>query len=480
MLNIPWVGMRCAPSGVLGAILLLATGCGLQHYQAAPLDQQQRVTANAVAQLDDRQLGASLVRLDAATRWPLSSWAPAQLALSAALRSAPVQEARAQLVTALAGRGVAARRASPTVSLAIEHHSDRDDNQNSDWSVGPSVAFSLSPQSRKRIAVALADSSVVVARADLLESAWQAHDAGLRAALEVLEQDQVSALMTRAADARAAVVAAARAQVAAGVDYAFEWQTLELEANSARLTQLQQTRVRQAATAQLAAVLQVPTAALAKLQLEPPAASSEPDYAELQTRALSGHPQVLRALAAYDQAEFALALAVAAQYPEVRLNPGYFFDQGDNVWSLVGGVVVPLFASHDATIKQAGAVRDAAREHFYAVQSATIAELQRAWAEWQAARDSEAATRAVAHDIDNSAEALRRGEHEGIVDKLIVARATLQQADVAIQVARSAALTRRSHAALAMEARTPIDDAPFGVYLAELYGYDPEQTERRP
>ena len=99
MLNIPWVGMRCAPSGVLGAILLLATGCGLQHYQAAPLDQQQRVTANAVAQLDDRQLGASLVRLDAATRWPLSSWAPAQLALSAALRSAPVQEARAQLVT---------------------------------------------------------------------------------------------------------------------------------------------------------------------------------------------------------------------------------------------------------------------------------------------------------------------------------------------------------------------------------------------
>ena len=150
------------------------------------------------------------------------------------------------------------------------------------------------------------------------------------------------------------------------------------------------------------------------------------------------------------------------------------------MWSLVGGVVVPLFASHSAAINKASAARDAAREHFYAVQAATIAALQAAWAEWQAALANDQATRDVARDIDASAENLRAGAQEGIVDKLVVARAGLQQAEVATRLARSAALARRACAALEMAARAPLADAPVALYLSEIYAADDTAKETQP
>ncbi len=458
--------LRCA----LLTGLLLTAGCGLQRYEAAPLDQARVPGAALNARLDDAELGAAMTRHGAVNAWPLLEWTPAQLALAAALRSPEVRVAQAALATAQAARAVAAQRANPALAMNLEHHGHRDSDQSSHWSVGPSIEFSLSPMSRKRIAVALADTAVVAARIDVLDSAWQARDTAELASLDVLEQRALSPLLKREVEARAQLVAAARAQVAAGVDYAFEWQTLELEANNARLAELDAARVRRVAQAALGAALHVDDATLTELAVVTPAAPMPLEFATLQAHSLNAHPDILRALADYARAEHQLALAVAAQYPELRLSPGYFFDQGDNVWSLVGGVVVPLFATQDAAIAQASAARDTAREHFYATQAATIAALHSAWSQWQAAHDAETATRKVADDIDASAAALRKGERDGIVDKLIVARAGVQQAEVASRMASSAALTRRAFAALETTARVALDDAPFNAYLNELDG----------
>lgn len=454
------------------ALLMASSACSLQRYEARALDRERVPAAQLGARLDDAELGAALKARGAVAEWPLAVWSPAQLALAAVLRSPEVVAAQARVGTALAAQAVAAQGANPGLSLNVEHHGHRDSDQSSHWSVGPSLDFSLSPQSRKRIAVALADTALVAARADVQEEAWQAHYTALLAALDVAEQRARSALLAREATARAAVVAVARAQVAAGLDDAFEWQTLELEANAARLAELDQARERAGAEAALAAALHMPGAALASVELAQAGTAPAPDYQQLQGQALTRHPAVLHALADYDHAEHELALAVAAQYPEVHLSPGYFFDQGDNVWSLVGGVVVPLFATQDAAIRQASAARDAARDHFYAVQTATIGALQSAWAAWQAASQAEQATLAVAKDIEASAAALRAGERDGLVARLVVARAGRQQAEVATRLAGSAALTRRSLAAVEMAARSALDDAPFSAYLIELEAGD--------
>ena len=260
--------LRCA----LLTGLLLTAGCGLQRYEAAPLDQARVPGAALNARLDDAELGAAMTRHGAVNAWPLLEWTPAQLALAAALRSPEVRVAQAALATAQAARAVAAQRANPALAMNLEHHGHHDSDQSSHWSVGPSIEFSLSPMSRKRIAVALADTAVVAARIDVLDSAWQARDTAELAALDVLEQRALSPLLKREVEARAQLVAAARAQVAAGVDYAFEWQTLELEANNARLAELDAARVRRVAQAALGAALHVDDATLTELAVVTPAA----------------------------------------------------------------------------------------------------------------------------------------------------------------------------------------------------------------
>src|SRR5690606_26470551 len=119
----------------------------------------------------------------------------------------------------------------------------------------------------------------------------------------------------------------------------------------------------------LASALALPLAAVRGIEFATTATWTEPlPLAVVQRHALGYHPQVLEALAVYDKAEHDLELEIAAQYPDLVLSPSYLFDQGDNVWSLVGGIVVPLFASHDAPIAAAAARRDAARARFETVQ----------------------------------------------------------------------------------------------------------------
>ncbi len=452
----------------LTALLIALTGCTLHEYIPAPLDESRVPTAVLSANLDAPEYGTLLTHLAAATQWPLADWTPTQLGLLAAARSPQVSEARAAVAAAMADRARAAQRENPQFNLALEHHSRDNGGQDSNWSVGPSLDYTLSPISRRHLALAQADVSVVSARAELQEAAWQARTTALTAALELLAQHTKSALAAYELTARATVEAAARAAVAAGITDGFEWQTVLLEVNTARLARLEGLTATAAAQAALAAALNLPPTALARIELKSPPPSVVPPYAVLQTAALTWHPQIRLARAAYAQAEHNLALEIAAQYPEIHLTPGYFFDQGDHVWSLLGGVVVPIFATHEAAISSAQAARDTAREHFYAVQATTLSDLQSAYANWQAASVMLVSAQAIAADVARSHAELVSKQREGIVDRMSVTRAALQESEIKLQVAVSAARIRQCLNALEAAARSPLQDTAFARYLVEL------------
>jgi outer membrane protein TolC len=90
----------------------------------------------------------------------------------------------------------------------------------------------------------------------------------------------------------------------------------------------------------------------------------------LQTRA-----DVLSALAEYDAAQSALQLEIAKQYPDIHLQPGYQFDQGDNKWSLGLVVELPVLSHNQGPIKEAQAKREEAATHFIEVQTKVMSEL---------------------------------------------------------------------------------------------------------
>ena len=441
--------------------------CSFQRYAPAELDQATVPQATALARLDDPAVRALLERVDAEASTP-ATWTPARLGVVAAARSRAVEEARAAVFAARARQRVAVQRENPQLNLTVEHHSEEEDFSDSNWSIGPGLSLLVQPPSRRRLAGERSAVEVSIARIDMLDAAWHARDAAQVAALEFIAQREQAALGERVAAARGTAVDAARALVAAGVTDSFEWQTLALESNAVRLDQLDLIIAGTSATADLASALAVPLAAMEDLRVEPPSSTALPPYAELQQEVLRTHPRVLRALAEYDRAERDLALAVAAQYPAVELSPGYFLDQGDSVWSLFGGVVVPLFASHDAAIASATAARDMAREHFRAEQAATIAALQRAHANWRAALRVHDAARDIAREVARTHAELDRKRAEGIVDRLSVSRAALQVAEVEARLAACAAQARRSRAQLEAVARTPLLDPVFGRYLVEL------------
>jgi cobalt-zinc-cadmium efflux system outer membrane protein len=454
----------------LAAVFVLPglAACGFQRYESVELDHAAVPLATAQARLDDPALVALVRRVDAAVAAPTGTWTPAQLGIVAVSRSRVVDEARAAVVAARARQRVAVQRENPQLNLTVEHHSEEQDFSDSNWSIGPGFSLLVQPPSRRRLTGERSAAEVSIARIDLLDAAWRARDAANVAALDLIAQREQAALSEGMTLARSVAVDAARALVAAGVTDSFEWQTLALESNAARLDQLSLIIAGTAASADLAAALAVPLAALEALHLEPTVSTEPPPYTELQQEVLRTHPRVLRALAEYERAERDLALAVAAQYPAIELSPGYFLDQGDSVWSLFGGVVVPLFASHDAAIASAAAARDMAREHFHAEQAAMIAELQRAHANWRAAVQVHDAARGVAREVVHTHAELEAAAAEGIVDRLSVTRAALQVTEIGARLAACAAQERRSRAQLEAVARTSLLDPAFGRYLVEL------------
>ncbi|MEQ8659524.1 MAG: TolC family protein [Gammaproteobacteria bacterium] len=460
---------RVVRGALLPALLLLAA-CARVPYTPAPLARDAAPAARAQARLDDPAHGALLARHAPDLPWPPAAWSCRELGLVAAARSRALAAARARLHAAAAARGVAGQRPNPRIGLDLQYNSDKDPGDDSHYSIGPSFSWLWSPVDRGRIRVALVDAQIVIARTALLEAAWTARERACHAASELVAARAAYRAREREAAILEAAVTLAHARVAAGVSDAFEWQSLTLEANGARLDRLDRLARVSVSGAELAAALGLAPAALGTLALTTRDADRDvPPLAALRTHALGHHPRILAALAAYDEAEHDLELAVAAQYPDIELSPGYFFDQGDHVWSLLGGIVVPLFATHDAAIAAAAARRDAARAAFEGVQEDIIAGLEQAWTAWQAERALHAVLDETAAAVESSVADFAQRQHDGLDDGLMLKRAELQHAQVALRAVVVGAARRRALLALERAAALPLADPAFAGYLDTLY-----------
>jgi len=465
--------------GRLACLLLVVSlsACTFRPYVPDQIDPRHTADEIATARLDAAELADQVRQLDRSTGWPPTVWTPAELGLVGALRSPLVRHAQAEERAARAAATLAVQRQNPLFSLGLERHSLVDDNQTGKWGIGPSFSLMLAPPGRRALISARAEVEVTRARLALLAAAWSARESAAKAALVLLASRELAASEARANVARTETLAVARASVAAGVADPFEWQTLLLTANDARLARLARLTETARAEAALAAALLIPVAELRELPLQPSGAAAVPEFEQLQEHMLKNDPAVLAALADFDAADRDLALAVHAQYPSVQLEPGYFFSQGDHVWSLLGGVVVPVFASQDAAIASAEAKRVAAREHVHAVQAGAIGTLREAFAQWQSTREMQAEARAIAADIRRHHEELLAKAAEGIVDRLTVSRAAQQLAEMGVQLELARNAERAARFSLESIARIPGADPTFIRYLEQLQAPDDDQPD---
>ena len=150
---------------------------------------------------------------------------------------------------------------------------------------------------------------------------------------------------------------------------------------------------------------------------------------EVRRKALLGRADVQGALAAYAASQSALQLAIAGQYPDIHLGPGYAWNTGsagDNEYQLGLTVTLPVLNRNRGAIAEAAAKRREAAAAFVSIQAQAIGQIDNALAGYRAALGETRAAAALLTRLDQRLRAVHSMEHAGQLDPLAVANAQVE------------------------------------------------------
>jgi outer membrane protein TolC len=208
------------------------------------------------------------------------------------------------------------------------------------------------------------------------EALWTARAAVRRAWLDLALSRELVALDTEEAALRQGFLTWVETRLRLGAGSTPERLAALQAANETRSRLAQDGAALASARAELAAAIGVSAAELAALEpapLAPLPTLAAADIATARDSALVNRLDVRRALAQYQVAEQELRAAVASQYPDLTLAPGYLHDQADHKITLGLDLPVPLFHNARPAIRQAVAQRAVAAAKFDEVQAAALA-----------------------------------------------------------------------------------------------------------
>jgi len=180
-------------------------------------------------------------------------------------------------------------------------------------------------------------------------------------------------LLARLAAAQDRLLALEKRRVAAGEDPPSELLTSQQARIQIERQEMQLRETVVAAQAAAAKALGLPPQALDDVRFAWPDWGAPPPVDELTRRetreqALLSRADLAQAMAEYTAAEAKLRLAIARQYPEFILSPGYYWDHGIAKFPFDVGFTLPL-NRNQGEIAEARAGRDLAGRHMLALQA---------------------------------------------------------------------------------------------------------------
>jgi outer membrane protein, heavy metal efflux system len=352
-------------------ICLVGTIAGCVQYHAAPLKLRAGADEFAARRLADVQLRDELIRLlpQAVSSWPPREWDRAELLAVALTQNPQLAVARAQVKEALSHQITAAQAPNPDLILQSEYA--RHDPH--PWLYGVSSNWLLRSPERRRLDIEIAEFDTGNARLQLMDQAWTVRSA-LAAALSDWESGRRRlGLLTRLAAAQDRLLVLERQRVQAGEDAPIEL----LTSQQARLQiERQEAELREgvdAAQTAAARVLGLPPQALDGVVLiwpdwgEPPPVD-EDTRRESREQALLSRADLGQAIMVYAAAEARLRQAIARQYPQFVLSPGYYWDHGIAKFPFDVGFTLPLNRNR-GEIAEARAGRELAGQRMLALQA---------------------------------------------------------------------------------------------------------------
>ena len=275
------------------------------------------------------------------------------------------------------------------------------------------------------------------ARLNVATAAWQVRSNLRSSLLDLAAAEQRAALLQTPIALQEKIVQRLDQQVQAGAIASSEAATFRIALAKARLDLAEARRLRADARARVAEAIGVPLRAVEGLQAPvypdiTPKLASELTSAEARRAALQSRPDILATLAEYAASQAALQLEIAKQYPDVHLQPGYQYDQGDNKWTLGLTVELPVLHQNQGPIAEATARRREAAARFNALQAKVMAEIDRTVAVFQISETNSVALRSLAEELAKRTESVAAQFRAGAADQLDLLNAQLESASAAL------------------------------------------------
>lgn len=409
----------------------LLAGCARFHPQ--PI-----LPAQTAADLENRSLDSPALKLflegalhHELTNWPAVSWDLEMLTLAAFYYHPSLEVARAQWAVARGGETTAGQRPNPTLNVTPGYNSTT--FLPSPWLPLGFFDIPIEMAGKRGHRRAQAAQMSAAARLNLVTVAWQVRSTLRASLLDLATAGQREALLQTQIALQQQVVQRLDQQAQAGAIASSEAATFRIALARAWLDLADAQRLRVEARARVAEALGIPLRAVAGLKVPvypdlSPKLAAELTSSEVRRAALQSRPDILAALAEYAASQAALQLEIAKQYPDVHLQPGYQFDQGDSKWSLGLTVELPVLHQNQGPIAEAKARRQEAAARFNALQARVMAEIDRAVAVLQVSETNSAALRSLASELAKRSESVAAQVRAGATDQLDLLNARLESA----------------------------------------------------
>ncbi len=404
---------------IAGALLI--AGCARFHPQ--PLSSSENA-----ARLEDRSLTNARLKAFIETNshrafpnWPVPSWDFEMLTWAAFYYHPSLELARAQWAVARGGEITAAQRPNPSINATPGY--DTTTSIPSPWIPLTYLDIPIETAGKRGYRRAQAAHLAEAARLNVATAAWQVRSDLRSALIAFISAHQRENLLQRQVTVEEQVVKLLQGQLQAGAIAGSELVPFRIALVKARLDLIDAQRLVSEAQVHVAEAIGVPVRAVQEVNvsftgLEDVETITRLTSAEFRRVALQSRPDILGALAEYAASESALQLEIAKQYPDVRLEPGYQYDQADNKWTLGIIVDLPILNQNQGPIAEAKARRQEAAARFNALQVKVLAEIESAVQGVQVAQKNSLALRSLVEEQSRHLDAVSAQLRVGAVDQI--------------------------------------------------------------
>jgi outer membrane protein TolC len=382
----------------------------------------------------------------------VSTWDLDQLSLAALYFHPDIPLARTQVALAQAQAQTASARPIPAIAATLGRGVGGQ-LLSSPWIVGAAIDILLEPEERRAQRRAAAQANVAAARAAIDQTVWQVRSGVAQAALARWHAQVRAQVLSAQRDLQRERVDLLARRLLQGDANRDELRREQSQMAQLELALAQVHADQERSAADLAGAIGVSVAAVRDIpwQLEPfdalPVIDQEALGLQSGADAVLARADVREALARLEAAQAQLQEQVTRRWPDIRLGPGYVFDQGNGKYEVTLGLEWP--AALEGPQAEALARRDDAAQRLLALQAATLAGIERAQSQWVSTLDESNAADHLLERASQIAAAARAQFAVGALDRSGLLAANIDQfgASLAVQAAHEHAW----HAAFCLE-----------------------------